>query len=72
MNVGFLIILSGIRISGSTSFLIIALGNSGLYISQILAAIIVLCLTIIYILYWFPFINTTLSPAILTNILIIR
>jgi hypothetical protein len=51
MNVGFLIILSGVGISSSTSFLITALGSSGLYISQIPAAIVVLRLIIIHILY---------------------
>jgi hypothetical protein len=71
MNIGFLIISSGVRISSSISFLTTAPGNSGLHISQILAAIVVLRLIIIYILYWSPFINTTLSPAVLTNILMI-
>jgi hypothetical protein len=51
MNIGFLIILSSVGTSGSISFLIITPGSSGLYISQILVVIIVLCLTIIYILY---------------------
>jgi hypothetical protein len=51
MNISFLIILSSVRISGSTSFLIIAPGNSRLYASQILVIIIVLRLIIIYILY---------------------
>jgi hypothetical protein len=51
MNISFLIILSSVRTSSSTSFLTTIPGSSGLYVSQILAAIIALCLTIIYILY---------------------
>jgi hypothetical protein len=71
MNVGFLIILFSVGTFGSTSFLTTTPGSSRLHVSQILAAIIVLCLTIIHILYWFSFINIILFPAVLTNILII-